>query len=59
MNPTPQRDFWNGNAVELQTLWTLTKRGQVARFRAADTPTRMGTADRFMKSSADAGGPKR
>ena len=31
MNMTPQREFWNGNAVELQLLWTLTKRVQVAR----------------------------
>jgi len=31
MNPTPQREFWNANAVELETLWTLTKRGKVAR----------------------------
>ena len=31
MNLTPQREFWNGDAVELETVWTLTKRGKVAR----------------------------
>ena len=31
MSTTPQREFWNGNVVELQTIWTLTKRSQVAR----------------------------
>jgi hypothetical protein len=30
MNETPQREFWNGRSVQLNTLWTLSKRGKVA-----------------------------
>ena len=30
MNSTPQREFWNGQPVQLQTLWTLSKRGRQA-----------------------------
>ena len=30
MNQTAQRELWNGNAVELETVWSLTKRGHVA-----------------------------
>lgn len=30
MNTTPQREFWNGQPVQLETVWTLTKRGHVA-----------------------------
>ena len=29
MNNTPQRDFWNGLPVQLNILWTLSKRGKV------------------------------
>jgi hypothetical protein len=31
MNPTPQRDYWNGNAVSLGDAWTLRKGDKVAR----------------------------
>jgi hypothetical protein len=31
MNSTPQHEFWNGKATELETLWKLTKRAKVAR----------------------------
>ena len=31
MNTTPQRGFRNGQPAQLETLWTLTKRGKVAR----------------------------
>jgi hypothetical protein len=31
MNTTPQREFWNGQPAALETVWTLSKRGQVAR----------------------------
>ena len=31
MNSTPQREFWNGNSLELEALWTLTKRNKEAR----------------------------
>ena len=30
MKTTPQRDFWTGRPVQLDTLWTLSKRGKVA-----------------------------
>jgi len=30
MNTTPQREFWNGQPAALETVWTLSKRGQVA-----------------------------
>ena len=30
MNPTPQREFWNGQPAQLETLWTLTKGRKVA-----------------------------
>lgn len=30
MTNTPQREFWNGRPVQLETLWTLSKRGKVA-----------------------------
>ena len=29
MNTTPQREFWNGNAVRLGDVWTLRKRNHV------------------------------
>ena len=29
MNKTPQREFWNGNAVRLGDVWTLRKRNHV------------------------------
>lgn len=31
MNTTPQREFWTGNPVELETVWILSKSGKVAR----------------------------
>ena len=31
MNTAPQRDSWDHTPRELQTVWTLTKRGKVAR----------------------------
>jgi hypothetical protein len=31
MDTTPQREFWTGQPVELETVWTLSKRGKVAR----------------------------
>jgi hypothetical protein len=30
MKNTPQRDVWNGRPVQLEHLWTLSKRGKVA-----------------------------
>ena len=29
MHPTLQREFWNGNAVRLDDVWTLRKRNHV------------------------------
>ena len=31
MNSTPQLEFWNSKAIEIEILWTLTKRAKVAR----------------------------
>lgn len=31
MNTTPQREFWTGHPVELETVWILSKSGKVAR----------------------------
>ena len=31
MNTTPQREFWNGQPVALETLWTFAKRHRIAR----------------------------
>lgn len=31
MNQTPQRDSWDHTPRELETLWSLAKRGKVAR----------------------------
>jgi hypothetical protein len=30
MNSPPQREFWNGQPVALETLWRLSKRDRVA-----------------------------
>lgn len=30
MNTTPQRDSWDHTSRELETVWSLTKRGRVA-----------------------------
>ena len=30
LTSTPQREFWNDQPVQLETVWTLTKRGHVA-----------------------------
>jgi hypothetical protein len=30
MNPTPQREYWDGHPVELGDAWTLRNRGKVA-----------------------------
>jgi hypothetical protein len=31
MNTTPQREFWHGQPAALETVWTLSKKGRVAR----------------------------
>jgi hypothetical protein len=38
MNTTARREFWNGPPCLLKTLWTLSKRGKVARLQLLNHP---------------------